>query len=316
MAGSGGTRFVFVLGVGRCGSTLVHQVLARHPDVGFLSNLQDRLPSLPLKGRWNNAVYRRVPPWLTEKGRVRFAPSEGYRVLGRRVSPMLVAPLRDLGADDAAPWLARRLRRFFEERAAAQGKPVFLHKFTGWPRAGLLSRVFPEARFVHVVRDGRAVAASLVQQAWWRGFEGPEAWTFGPLPEADRRAWEETGRSFVVLAGLQWKLLMEAFDVARAAVPEGAWTEVRYEDLLSAPRERTGELLRFLGLSWSTAFERGFRRHRFDAGRAQGFRRELTTRDVALLEGVLGPTLARHGYPVRQGAGERARLVGAGGGSA
>ena len=174
--------FAFVLGTGRCGSTLVHEVLARHPAVGFLSNVEDRLPLPPIAGRWNNEIFRAVPAALTRKGRLRFAPSEGYRALGRSVSPVLAAPLRDLRAQDVTPWLEQRTRRFFTGRAEAQGRPVFLHKFTGWPRAGFLGRVFPEARFVHVVRDGRAVANSFLQMPWWRGYEGPDAWGWGPLP--------------------------------------------------------------------------------------------------------------------------------------
>lgn len=52
----------FVIGTGRCGSTLVHEVLARHPGVGFVSNLEDKLPALDLRGRWNNALLRRAAP--------------------------------------------------------------------------------------------------------------------------------------------------------------------------------------------------------------------------------------------------------------
>ena len=39
--------FIFVISNGRSGSTLVHELLARHPDVGFVSNQEDRLPGLP-----------------------------------------------------------------------------------------------------------------------------------------------------------------------------------------------------------------------------------------------------------------------------
>ena len=60
-------RFAFVLGSGRCGSTLVHDVLARHPDVGFVSNVDDRLAPLGLRGRGNGRLYRMIPPALTEK---------------------------------------------------------------------------------------------------------------------------------------------------------------------------------------------------------------------------------------------------------
>ena len=51
----------FVIGTGRCGSTLVYEVLARHPGVGFVSNLEDKLPALDLRGRWNNALLAERP---------------------------------------------------------------------------------------------------------------------------------------------------------------------------------------------------------------------------------------------------------------
>jgi hypothetical protein len=229
--------FAFVLGTGRCGSTLVHEVIARHPEVGFISNVDDRLPLPKVLSKWNNEIYRQVPESLTQKGRLRFAPSEGYRLLDREVSPALSAPSRDLDAEDVTPWLDKRLRRSFDDRAHVQGKPLFLHKFTGWPRAGFLGRVFPEAKFVNVIRDGRAVANSFLQMPWWRGYAGPTAWGWGPLPEPYEREWEEAGRSFAVLAGLQWKILMDAFEAAKAQIPEDRWLDIRYEDFVAEPRE-------------------------------------------------------------------------------
>ena len=94
--------FLFVIGTGRCGSTLLARLLAAHPDVGFVADPDDPL-----------------------------APSEAYELLAEEVSPLLVAPCRDLTARDVQPVLRARLRRFFEERARPQRTPVFLHKFTG-----------------------------------------------------------------------------------------------------------------------------------------------------------------------------------------
>jgi hypothetical protein len=286
----------FVLGTGRCGSTLVHEILARHPDVGFVSNLEDRLPLLPLPTRFNNDVYRRVPDALTTKGRLCFAPSEAYRALDREVSPVVSAPMRDLVAEDVTPWLERRFRAFFTTRAQAQRRPFFLHKFTGWPRSGFVHRIFPEARFIHVIRDGRAVANSFLQMPWWQGYRGPEEWSWGPLPPSMAAEWEASGRSFAVLAGLEWKILIEAFEAARAIVPASQWLEVRYEDVVAAPRDHLGAMLDHLSLAWTPEFERGFRRYTFDPGRREAYRQDLGIHDVAMLDSSLAPVLARHGY--------------------
>jgi len=290
-------RFAFVLGTGRCGSTLLHEVVARHPDVGFVTNVDDRLGG-GRAGRLQTQLYRRLPAAATRKGRVRLAPSEAYRALDREVSPIISEPVRDLEAADAVPWLAERFRSFFERRAAAQGAPLFLHKFTGWPRARFVDRVLPESRFVHVVRDGRAVAASWLQTDWWRGHLGPEGWHFGPLPSDYEKEWEGSGRSFVLLAGLAWKLLLDAFDVARQEIGDERWLEVRYEDVLDDPRARTAEVLEFLGLPWTDDFDSSVGAFTFDRSRAGAWRSAVGEAAAAELDASLADHLTRHGYDV------------------
>lgn len=288
--------YCFVLGTGRCGSTLVHEVLARHPSVGFITNLEDNLPQLGPMGQWSNAAYRNVPQRFTRKGRLRYAPSEGYRLLDREVSPALSTALRDLTAADATPWLTERFRRSLESRAHAKGAPVFLHKFTGWPRSGFIQQALPAARFVHVVRDGRAVANSSLQVPWSLIYRGPSHWQFGPLPETYKKEWEASGRSFVLLAGLLWKLLIDAFESAEQDVAAGSWLTVRYEDIVVDPRPRFAELLDFLGLQWTPAFERGFADSRVETARSDAFRRDLDDLSNQLLDDSLASHLHRYGY--------------------
>jgi hypothetical protein len=290
-------RYGFVLGTGRCGSTLVHEVLARHPDVGFVTNVDDRIGSATA-GRMQAELIRRLPTAATRKGRLRLAPSEAYRALEREVSPVIAESVRDLEAADAVPWLADRFRSFFDSRAAAFGAPLFLHKFTGWPRARFVDRVLPGSRYVHVVRDGRAVAASWLHTDWWRGHLGPAGWHFGPLSPAYEKEWEASGRSFVLLAGLAWKLLLDAFDDARAEIGDDRWLEVRYEDVLADPREHTATILEFLGLPWTDAFESGFGDFQFDGGRARAWRSVLGDEASAELDASLADHLTRRGYEV------------------
>src|SRR6266536_3477457 len=230
----GGEKLLsFVIGTGRCGSSLVTEVIARHPEVGFVSGLDDKLPGLDLPGRWNNALFRRSSP-------------------------------RD---------------------------------------AGLVT--FPDARFVHVIRDGRAVASSWLQMPWWSGFEGPSNWSLGPLPAAYSSEWERSGRSFVVLAGLGWKLLMDAFDAARMAMPPRHWLDVRYEDVLAEPRKQFAVMLEFLDLEWTPRFEAGFKRHTFSGGRTAAFRQDLDQANLALLERSLAGRLLAYDYPLTPQGGPR-----------
>lgn len=262
---------------------------------------------LNLQGRWNrrafgwsrardaSAVALRYSPGIAA-GRVRLAPSEGWHLLDRQVSPGFSRPCRDLLATDATPWLAGRVRDFFVSRQQAQQVPVFLHKLTGWPRAGLLSSALDDVRFIHVVRDGRAVANSWLQMGWWDGYQGPDNWFLGPLEPADREAWEREGRSFPVLAALGWQVLMRAFAAARARVAKDRWLDLRYEDLLADPAPTVDRLTDFVRLRPDAAFDRGLRRHAVAGGRSEAFRRDLDPESIAAMERVIAPTLRDWGY--------------------
>jgi hypothetical protein len=309
-------RFVFIIGTGRCGSTLVQELLARHPSVGFVSNVDSMLAPLDLKGRLNPAIYARLPSALGRRDRaylrhlrftlaerVHLGPSEAYRLISRQISPSITEPFRDLTEADASPWLARRFREFCVERGEAQRASLFMHKFTGWPRARFINAVIPEARFIHVVRDGRSVASSIVQRPWWKGHLGVPGWGFGELPDDLARAWDGTGRSLVALAGLEWRILMEAFDAARDHVPAAQWMDIRYEDLVTAPRSSWERIMAFVDTDWNDAFEHAFTRQPVVPARAQAYRRDLAPPEIEMLEDLLGDHLRARGYDLGAAAG-------------
>lgn len=289
-------RCIFVIGTGRCGSTLTEEILCQHPAVGFISKLDDRL-QLPTRAtRFNSRLYRRLPAAVANSRLGQLVPSEAYRSLDRSVSPILSSPFRDLDAKDASPWLSDRLETFFTERAAAQNVSTFLHKFTGWPRAAFLHKVFPTARFIHVIRDGRAVANSWLQMPWWLGYGGPERWQWGPLPPELAAEWNDGDRSFALLAALLWRMLVESYDHARAAVPDDAWLEIRYEDIAAEPHDAFSAMLRFAGLKWCDEFERGLSRHPLKTSRIDAFRKDLDPGEVARMTRAIAPALEAHGY--------------------
>jgi hypothetical protein len=302
-------RFLFIIGTGRCGSTLVQELIAGHPDVGYISNLDMALSPFNPKGKANHLIARAVTGSLArrdsaylKRGRyslaehVHFGPSEAYRLIDRHLSPIVSESFRDLTEDDVTPWLADRFRAFFTERAEAQGTPVFMHKFTGWPRARFIHAIMPEARFLHVVRDGRAVASSIVQRPWWKGRLGVPGWGFGDLPPNLADLWDKHDRSLVTLAGLEWRILMDAFDAAREKVDESRWLELRYEDLVTEPRAHWPAILELAGLQWDDRFEAAFQAYPVATGRREAFRRDLTNRQVEQLEEAIGGHLVARGY--------------------
>ena len=99
-----------------------------------------------------------------------------------------------------------------------------------------------------------------------------------------------------MLAAIEWKILIDAFAEAKAAIDPDRWIEVRYEDLVRDPIATTKGVTEFMGLQWSKAFEERSDRYSFDVSRAEAFRRDLAPSDVSDIEAVVGSHLEALGY--------------------
>lgn len=282
---------VIIFGTGRCGSSLLHEVLSGHPRLAWLSQVAGRRPARPA---WNALALRSLQiPLVGRLMEEVLDPSEAY-AFWERIAPGFSEPCRDLRGDDVTGPVKERTRRELE-RMLVGGRDRLLLKVTGWPRLGWFHEVFPDARYLFVYRDGRAVAASLLRRPWWEGWSGPSAWRWGPLGAERRERWERHDRSFAVLAGLEWEILMEAAEVARQGLPEGVVRDVRYEELCRRPREVVASCLEHAGLRWEPRFERAFAGRTFRSANDK-WREQLTAAQRRELEEALGPALERYGY--------------------
>ena len=289
-------QLAFIVGTGRCGSTLLHEIFAKHQHTSFISVIEERHRRLARFYRWANTVYRAEHSALLGRFADEFIPTEGYALIDRSVSPIYSRPYRDLTADDVTPWLEKRFRSFFEQRYEIAGLPMMLHKYTGWSRLGFFARIFPEARFVHVVRDGRAVANSWLQMRWWSGYQGVDKWLWGPLTAEEQALWEAQGQTYPALAGISWRKLMESFQSDEAQALADRVLTIRYEDFLEDAQGHCRKILDFVGLEWSKDFEEQFATFEIRAGRKTAYRADLETAQLMQIEACCADLLEQFGY--------------------
>lgn len=287
-------RPIFVVGTGRSGSTIFHRVFSEHPDLAWQSPLCDLFPDRP---EVNGALLRAVDLPIVGKFLKRhLRPGERYRYWDHHC-PGFSQPCRDLLASDVTAAVARKAPSAVA-RLATPGKRRVLVKITGWPRVGYLHELFPDAKFIHVYRDGRAVANSLLEVGFWRGWQGPDGWRAGELAPSQRAEWELHGKSFVALAGIQWKLLMAAMERAASFVPHADFLHVRYEDFVANPLACFRQVAEFCGLAWSTQFEQAISGYHLKTANDK-WRSDLTPEQQSILESVLSESLQRYGYQTR-----------------
>jgi hypothetical protein len=154
---------------------------------------------------------------------------------------------------------AHERRALYWSIAQIAGGRTYLDKT---PRNSLqvpyLHTLFPDARFVVLIRDGRAVVSSLING--WRDTSGMFPGRIMPVPVAiDGYAgerwkflappgWESyaTGHLLEEVCAFQWVSSMERLLAARAEIDPERWVEVRYEAFTADPVSETTRLLRAL----------------------------------------------------------------------
>lgn len=158
-----------------------------------------------------------------------------------------------------------------------------------------LKEIFPDAKFIHILRDGRAVANSFINVPFWRGWQGPENWRWGPLTPSQQEQWERFDKSFLALAGIQWNIFMHAIDEAKRFVEEQNFFELKYETLCRDPVGTLNEVIAFCNLNWSSRFGRIVQNHPTNNTNYK-WHEQLTLDQQEIIEKVTHDYLEKYGY--------------------
>ena len=243
---------IFIIGHWRTGTTLLHELLALDPRLRAPTTYECLVPHhFLLTGSW-------IPQWTAftlprtrppDKMRVAWdAPQEDELAL---VNLGVPSPYRTIAfpnngpADDA--WLEldnlppRDQRRweqalvsFYRQLTRARPGRLVLKSPTHTFRLPTLLRLFPEARWINIVRNPLEVFSSTVRL--WRslyqryGYQRPR---FEGLEE-------------YVLATFEH--MHQRLEATRSLVPAGALLDLRYEDLVAEPVKKVAAVYGTLGL--------------------------------------------------------------------
>lgn len=272
-------RPFFIVSAPRSGSTLLRLILDAHPRL-----------AVPPPGWLFDMVY----PYLFSYGDLK----EAQNLLALAEDILQTPTVRKWPLELTPEALARAAREptfagvyeaLHVAYAAREGKARWGEKT---PRNSFwmdeIRALFPDAQFIHIVRDGRDQAIDISDSLLW---------------------------PYSVYSGASlWQRYVNAVHDSAGRLPGEAFHEIRYEDLCAAPEAAIRRLCEFLGEPFDsgmlapheTRSARAWSGHPLHARTAQPistrycdmYRTRLSGEDVAALEGMIGGTLQRFGYPV------------------
>jgi hypothetical protein len=276
--------FVFIVGCPRSGTTLLRRMVDARADLAIIPETQ-----------W-------VPKWFEERNGVTpegFVTPEIIPSLleYRRFSPLGIdrGQLERLVSLDGPVSYSSFVTRVFDLYGEVRGKRLVGEKSPGYVRRlRTLHHLWPKAKFVHLIRDGRDVALSAIG---WRD-------------KLARRFATSWSKDPVTAAALWWDWHVRKGREEGSVLAQELYHEIRYESLVSRPEEECAKLCDFLGIPYDGAmlrFHEG--REQTDPGLSakrawlrvtpglRDWRTKMPAEDVERFEAAAGDLLEELGYP-------------------
>ena len=289
-ANEGIDRPIIVVGCARSGTTLLQSMIHAHPRL-----------AMPPENRFMMPLYNqridfgdlREPANVEEFGDALVAKGTKIKDMGLSRSKVRNRLWR------TPPTIGSFLGSVLVAYAELHGKARWGDKRPNYIQAlPAVLELFPDAQIVHIIRDGRDSAASLLTMPWWnRGFGE---------------------------AVYKWRDAVEAGNDAKADFAADSYHEFRYEDLVADPQATLTGLCEFLGEEFHPdmlephrvagltpdykVWHEGLQKP-VNEGAVQRFQRDLSADQIALFELVAGDQLRQHGYPIVADGAEPGREV-------
>jgi hypothetical protein len=273
--------YVFFVGCPRSGTTLLRRIGDAHPELAITRELH-WLPSF-----WEERIGITSDGFVTPKLVDRLLADRRFRRLG-----VDEGTLSALVKDSRPKHYARLVTELFDLHGKARGKrlvgektPRYVHQLP------TLHALWPHAKVVHLIRDGRDVCLSVLD--WQKGARNFSTWEADP----------------VSTTALFWEWNVRLGREMSARLGASRYLELRYESLIEAPEGQCRALCAFLGVRYDAAmlrFHEGRTREdpRLDAKKAwlpvtrglRSWKTQMSGADVVRFEAAAGALLADLGY--------------------
>jgi hypothetical protein len=275
--------FVFIVGCARSGTTLLKRMVDAHsqiaitPETHWITRYFDKRTGLTPEG----LVTPELIPRLFEYHR--FPRLE----VGRE-------QLERLMDSDVPVSYSSFVTGIFDSYGKRKGKTLVGDKTPEYVWSiPTLHSLWPRAKFVHIIRDGRDVCLSVINWRKFRLHRRFSAWNVDPV--ATTAVW--------------WDRVVRLGREAGNSLATGQYHEVRYESLVSQPANECAKLCEFLGVSYDEAMLR-FHEGRektdpgLDAKKAwrpvtpglRDWRSQMPAEDIERFEAAAGELLVELGY--------------------
>ena len=265
---------IFIVGAQRSGSTLLRLILNAHSNIAIPEEARFLMPLLRrdyLHHQFTGKSLKALIEYLSMNPQFKLWHYDSTDLFAE-LSQMDSLTVRDL------------IDRMYTSYCRSENKRRWGDKSLFFRSIDVLHAMFPNARFIHIVRDGRDVFHS------WRKMD--------------------PSKGNVAVTALDWHYKVYRIEKSFAGLPKGNAMTVRYEDLLQRPEDMIQSICSFVGADYEPDMLDFYRSSSkyigahhseliFQPLNAQNcfkWKRSLTQREIRVYSLLARRPLARYGY--------------------
>ncbi len=295
---------IFIVGCHRSGTTILYDTLAKHPDLAYFTNASAYLPKTPISSNWFAKQFMgdtTVERFINDGLDVSYSsPSEAIRIWELYIdsdnSHYLDENYDNPEMEDYLKKTIKKHLKYFQVSRFINKNP------DNSARIRYLNKLFPDACFIHIVRDGRAVCQSLLKfRKAAADFFGTEHRHAKSGVKGER--WDEIQKYWnsepVKSIGLLWLDVMETLERDRQVIDPHRYLELRYEDFVGEPNQYLHKIVEFCDLAWTPTVEKTFTKvaAKISLGnRNDAWKEKLTSEEIEQLMAIIQPKMHEYHY--------------------
>jgi omega-hydroxy-beta-dihydromenaquinone-9 sulfotransferase len=239
---------ILIIGAPGSGTTLLYQTLCSHRDLAYIDHNMLRAG---LRKHGKLVGDRRKSLYILHN----IIHRDPASTLPHEADAFWMTYFRDyynyMAENDYTEEMAAYFRKKVLQVQNLWGRPRFVNKnLQNSFRVRLLNLIFPDAKFIHIIRDGRAVAFSILNKK----ADGATSPILLVGFKDILRDKYQLNRSELYNYGLAWKEYVTKAREA-TAIAKGRYYEVRYEKLVRESYNELRNIIDFCELDWYSKFE-------------------------------------------------------------
>lgn len=205
----------FIIGIGRSGTTLLRLMFHNHPNI-----------AVPYESHFITDYYNRLDDYgdLSDDTNLDKLLTDilQEKLLVQWDHEFDINRIKALMSDNS---LESIFNAIYSDYANGKGKSRWADKSDYLDRMHIINNIFPNAKFIHIIRDGRDVANSVLRLPW------------GPTDLIGAAEW--------------WNDCIRLARAVGAVLGDKKYTEVKYEDLVNDPEKELRRLCEFVDEEFS-----------------------------------------------------------------